>query len=157
MSERAPFLQSLFQGSDLTGGSLILTVVILLISAAWSICFVGAFYQVKRTPVTSVLFAMVFGGLTSFLLAMSVWTHFPDLANEFTPVGLWFFSFLLTTLVFSVPLLQWLWKVHYMKSLACLMTGLAFLVVMFVAIQMSMQPVKSMPARPSLPMFLNLD
>ena len=153
MNERTSYLESLFSGSSLTSGTLVLILAVLALAAAWSICFVGAFFQVKRTPISSVIFALVFGTLTSFLLAAGIWDHFADLANEFTPAGLWFFSFVFTTVIFAVPLLQWLWKIHYAKSLFIMTTGMAFLLGLFLVVQMSMQPVKSLPARPTLPLF----
>ena len=153
MPEILKYIESLFEGWTLSTGGLSLVFLGLFLVSSWSICFVGAFCRVKRTPMYVAMLSVGLAVLVSLILAGLTKGFFPDLANEFTPWGLLIVSFLLTSLVFSVPLVQCFWRTSYPQGFFCLAGGFGLLLLAMVTVQMTLQPVKSMSARPTIPIF----
>lgn len=149
------YVQSLFTGWTLSAGGMISVFFGIFLVASWSIAFVGAFCQVRRTPLYVAMLSVGMGMLMSLLLAGLVHGHLPEIANEFTPWGLLITSFVLTSFVFSIPLVQALWHTSYFQGFCCVAGGYFLIISVMLAIQMSAQPVKSLPARPTIPIFRN--
>ncbi len=149
------YVQSLFTGWTLSAGGMASVFLGIFLVASWSIAFVGAFCQVRRTPLYVAMLSVGMGMLMSLLLAGLVHGHLPEIANEFTPWGLLITSFVLTSFVFSIPLVQALWHTSYFQGFCCVAGGYFLIVIVMLAIQMSAQPVKSLPARPTIPIFRN--
>lgn len=141
------------RGGTLSPGVMVLVFFGIFLAASWSICFVAAFCQVRRTPMYVAMLSVGLAVLVSLIVAGLLRGYFPDLANEFTAWGLLMVSFVLTSLVFSVPLIQYFWQVGYFRGLCCLGGGFGLLLVAMLALQYTMQPVRSLPARPSIPIF----
>lgn len=149
------YMESLFAGWTLSPGGMISVFLGIFLVSSWSIAFVGAFCQVRRTPLYVAMLAVGMGMLMSLLVAGLVHGHLPEIANEFTPWGLLIISFVLTSFVFSIPLVQALWHTSYFQGFCCVAGGYFFLLCVMLAIQMSAQPVKSLPARPTIPILRN--
>lgn len=153
MSALLPYFESLFAGWTLSAGGMVMVFIGMFLVSSWSIAFVGAFCQVQRTPMYVAMLAVGAGMLISLLIAGLVDAHFPEIANEFTPWGLWITMFLLTSCVFSIPLVQALWHTTYFQGFCCVAGGYFLIISVMMAVQMSAQPVKSLPARPTIPIF----
>jgi hypothetical protein len=149
------YIESLFSGWTLSVGGVVSIFLAVFLISSWSIAFVGAFCRVRRTPLYVAMLSVGMGMLMSLLLAGLVHGHFPEIANEFTPWGLLIISFVLTSFVFSIPLVQALWHTSYFQGFCCVAGGYFLIICVMLAIQMSAQPVKSLPARPTIPIFQN--
>jgi len=149
------YIESLFSGWTLSTGGVVSVFSGIFLISSWSIAFVGAFCQVRRTPMYVAMLAVGMGILMSLLLAGLVHGNFPEIANEFTPWGLLITSFVLTSFVFSIPLVQALWHTSYFQGFCCVAGGYFLIICVMLAVQMSAQPVKSLPARPTIPIFSN--
>lgn len=149
------FTELLFAGWSISITAMVGIFAAVFWVASWSVCFMGAFCQVKRTPMYVAMLSVASAMLVALLLGGLIHGHLPDLANEFTPWGLLILSFVMTSLVFSVPLIQCFWRTSYLQGLSCLAGGFLLILVVLVTVQMTMQPIKSIPARPSVPIFAN--
>lgn len=137
------------------GLSYALAVVGFVVLICGFICFVGAFCQVPRTYFHGALIAVCTGVFCSFVLVALVRLFLPELAAAFTLWGLSVFSFTISTVVLSVPLLQFFWKTSYTRVFASIFIGILMFLGVFTLIQWKTGPAETWVARPGMPLFQN--
>lgn len=153
MNDVQSFTDTLFQTWNLNNPGSVAVAMTLYFLAGWLITLAAAFCKVREPRYYVGLLSLGLTLILSLLLSGLCRHYLPDLAKSFTPSGLMMFSSLIGLLVFSVPLLQVLWKTDYLQGAACLFGGIAIFLLLFVGFQMMTHPIESLPARLSVPLF----
>jgi len=129
------------------------SVLILYLLMSWMICIAAAFCKVKEVTYSAGLIAMGLSLMVAFVIGGLFRNYYPDLAASFTPAGLFSFSLLVGLLVCCVPLVQFFWDISYWRGMACVVGGIAILLVAYVGFQVIVRPPEQLPARLSVPLF----
>ena len=148
------YILNIFSGQgqilSLDGFALVLIGYLLL---SWFVCVAAAFLKVKEVQYYIGLISMGLTLMIALVLGGLFRNFLPDLANSFTPGGLFLLSSVVGILVCSVPVIQYSWNISFWRGLACVVVGICVLFGAVILFQVLAHPNEPIPARLSVPLF----
>lgn len=153
MNTSFPPLLMMIRPDDLSGFTGVLAIAGVLCLFSWLICVAAAFCKVKDVQFTVGFLATGTAMLIAFLLTGLCRTFLPEVASSFTPSGLFLIAAVASSLVCSVPLIQYFWNLSYCRGLAIVGGAVGILVASLVMFHLMLHPAETLPARLSIPLF----